>query len=145
MFHKNRMNASDNTKSRQNGVLYKGYYNPVVFQSTTYTTSYPVIDVSGGNPYIAYSTLVNTVNTYTSNPYSSYELAADVNEGKYVCGGKEISVLQFKADSSIRSETIYAFSTYSTLVTNASTLSSINSYAFRPIICSDFFSQNTNC
>jgi len=138
------MNASDNTKSRQNGVLYKGY-NPVVFQSTTYNTTYPFISTISNKPTIAYSTLVNTVNTYTSNPYTSYELADDVNEGKYVCGAKEISKLEFKADPSIRSETIYAFSTYSTTVTNASTLSSINSYAFRPIICSDFFSQYTNC
>jgi len=140
------MNASDNTKSRQNGVLYKGYYKPLIFESTTYNTSYPIINVLGGNPYIAYSTSINVVNTYTSNPYTSYELAADVNQGKYICGYKKISKLQFKADPSIHSETIYAFSTYSTTVMNASTLSSINSYAFRPIICSDFFSQlDTNC
>lgn len=77
------MNASDIVLSKQNGILYKAYYKPTVYQSTTYNTSCVVLDASG---IAVLSTCVNTVNTYASNPFSSYELAADVNQGKYVCG-----------------------------------------------------------
>ena len=133
------MNASDIIKSKQNGALYKAYYNPIIFQSTTYNATYPFISTISNAPTIAYSTSVNTIYTYTSNPYSSYDLSNDVNEGKYICGNKTISKLEFKADPSIRFQPIYGVSTYSTTVTNASTLSSINSYAFRPIICKSFY------
>jgi len=76
------MNASDIVLSKQNGILFKAYYKPTVYQSTTYSTVCSVLDASG---VVVLSTCVNTVNTYVSNPFLSYQLAANVNQGKYVC------------------------------------------------------------
>lgn len=138
------MNASDIVKLKQNGALYKAYYHPTVFQSTVYSTLIPYSSIDGGTP--SYTSCINTTYTYTCEPtFISYELAKDVAEGSYVCGGKTTSKMTWKANTSIPTQTIYAFSTYSTAIQDASTILSVNSYAVRPLISSDpVFNQGTN-
>jgi hypothetical protein len=138
------MNASDIVKLKQNGTLYKAYYRPTVYQSTVYSTIYPFSSINEGTP--SYTSCINTVYTYSCNPpFISYELANDVNEGSYVCGGKTVSKMEWKANTSVPTESVYAFSTYSTTTNNASTILSVNSYAVRPLICPDpVFNQGTN-
>jgi hypothetical protein len=138
------MNASDIVKLKQNGALYKAYYRPTVFQSTVYSTIYPVSSSDGGSP--SYTSCINTAYTYSCNPpFISYQLANDVAEGSYVCGGKTTSKMEWKANTSVPTQTIYAFPNYSTTTAGASTILSVNSYAVRPLICPDpVFNQGTN-
>lgn len=142
------MNASDIIKMKQNGTLYKAYYNPAVFQSTTISTIIPF----SSSETTSYTSTVNTEYQYECLPsFLSYQLVNDVNEGKYVCGGKTISELSWKAISTMNTEIIYAFSTYSTpsSIVGASTINSLNSRAIRPLICNEpiYFQQpnSDNC
>jgi hypothetical protein len=129
------MNASDIVKSKQNGILYKVYYNPSVFQSTVYSTIYPFSSFNGNT---SYTSCINTIYNYECNsPIGSYELANDINNGKYICGGKTPSVLAWKAISTLNTEKIYAFPSYSTTISNSLTINSLNSHAPRPLICID--------
>lgn len=130
------MNASDIIKSKQCGALYKAYYQPRVFTSTVTSTFYPVSSVSGVS---SFTSCINTVYTYTcEQPVISYQLANDIQCGKYVCGGKVPSVLTWKANS-----TMGAIATFAS--TNSTLSSSVNLYAVRPLICPDpVFVQGTN-
>lgn len=143
------MNASDIVKLKQNGALYKAYYRPTVYQSTVYSTIYPVSSLStniSGGYQSSFTSCINTAYTYSCNPpFISYQLANDVAEGSYVCGGKTVSKMEWKANTAMTTQTIYAFSTYSTTTAAASTILSVNSYAVRPLISPDpVFNQGTN-
>jgi hypothetical protein len=142
------MNASDIVKSKQNATLYKAYYNPTVFQSSIISTIYPISSFSTnvGTYVSSFTSCINTVYTYTcNNPIISYELANDINSGKYECGGKKVSELIWKANTNVPTTPVYAFQSYSTTTTGASTILSVNSYAVRPLICaSPQFTQGTN-
>jgi hypothetical protein len=148
------MNASDIVKLKQNGALYKAYYRPTVFQSTVYSTITPVSSLStnttsGGIRYqSSFTSCINTAYTYSCEPpFISYELAKDIAEGSYVCGGKTVSKMTWKANMAIPTQDIYAYSTYSTpsSISLVSTVLSVNSYAVRPLICPDpIFNQGTN-
>jgi hypothetical protein len=138
------MNASDIVKSKQDAALYKAYYRPAVFQSTVYSTITPYSSVSGGTS--SFTSCINTVYTYSCNPtFISYQLANDVYDGQYVCGGKRPSQMTWKANTNIPTENIYAYLSYSTTSGEASTILSVNNYAVRPLICPDpIFNQGTN-
>ena len=155
LFNKNRMNASDIVKLKQNGTLYKAYYNPSIYSSFVYSTLYPVISTIGGVPStIIYSSCSTTINTYLSNPFTSYQLAADVNNGKYVCGGKKISYMTWQSNPSMSIQPTYAFSSFISSNSSISSTSSIyyvssvilsnNSYSVKPLICTDSYTQGTN-
>ena len=140
----NRMNASDIIKSKQNATLYNSYYNPSIYSSTTYTTSYPILSTINNIPTPIYSTCTNTINVYTSNPYTSYELASNVNNGMYICGNKKVSQMEWQANTSIQTQPVYACSSFvSSLSTfiSCSQISSINSHSNRPLICGDSYIQ----
>ena len=143
------MNASDIIKSKQNATLYNSYYNPSIYSSTTYTTSYPILSTISNIPSTIYSTCTNTVNLYTSNPYTSYELASNVNNGMYICGNKKVSQMSWQANSSIQTQPVYACSSFissSSTFNNCSQIISMNSYNNRPIICDDSYTQgNYTC
>ncbi len=151
------MNASDIIKAKQNQTLYKAYYNPTVFQSSIFST---INTVSSIINYVSdsiiftsssYTSCINTVYTYQCNPtFVSYEMANNINNGKYICGGKVPSELQWK---NTNSTVIYAYSTILSSFSTPSTIipstirvsSTIISTGPSPIICPliDFY-QGTN-
>jgi hypothetical protein len=89
------MNASDIVKLKQNGTLYKAYYNPTVFQSSVISTLIPFSATEGQDTI--YTSCIQTKYNYVCNPtYITYELVNDVNNGKYVCGGKTPSELKWE-------------------------------------------------
>jgi hypothetical protein len=86
----NRMNASDIVKAKQNKTLFAAYYHPAVTTSTTSTTIYTSSIVqsylSGVTPVIQ-STVCSTVlyQNLCDPTVISYELANDIEAGKYEC------------------------------------------------------------
>jgi len=88
------MNASDIVKAKQNRTLFQAYYRPTVFpgasdnQDTLIVSSIDYCPVSSINGGESSQTSCNTINyLYTCNPpIISYELANDINSGKYLCG-----------------------------------------------------------
>jgi hypothetical protein len=168
------MNASDIIKAKQNRVLFQAYYRPTIFPGVTpngtdtlirSTINYcPYSSVSSGGEII--SSIVSCVNTsylYTCNsPFISYELANNVNNGKYTCGfpycstisiwntGQtiatgtcdcKISNLQWKNTN----QGLYYNYFYSTGSTSVSVTSSIVATGPSPKICPDpVFNQGTN-
>ena len=140
------MNASDIVKAKQCGALYKAYYNPTVFQSTVISTISLISSSGAGGSVSTSSSCINTVYTYTcSQPLISYELGANIECGKFVCGGKVPSVTTWKANRAMGAITTYGTSTLTSSF-NTSTLSSSNNlFAVRPLICPDpVFVQGTN-
>jgi hypothetical protein len=126
------MNASDILKAKQAKTLYRAYYKPTVFQSTTYSTLNNVSSIfvspseSGNIVANQYKSCINTVYNYVAEPtYLTYELAQQVKDGAYGCGGKVRSQMQWKATNST---IIYCYSSiYSSFNTpNISTVSSVN-------------------
>ena len=143
------MNASDIIKAKQNGIIYKSYYNstsPSIYSSTTRSTLYVI---SSNTTNTSFGSCINTVYNYLPTQstipaitFMSYELANDANNGKYVCGGKSRSKMTWKANSTIQTQNIYAYSTYST--NSDSTILSNNSHAVRPFIFTNSLNQGTN-
>ena len=147
------MNASDIVKAKQCGALYKAYYQPTVFQSTVISTISLISTVStGGGVFTSTaSSCTNTIYTYTCNsPIISYELANDIECGKFVCGGKVPSVTTWRANRAMGINpafgSTFGTSTLTNSTINTSTLSSsANFFAVRPLICPDpIFVQGTN-
>ena len=136
------MNASDIVKAKQCRTIYKAYYNPTVFLSSVVSTLYPVSSVSTGVGVYTSSfsaSCINTIYTYTcERPYISYQLAEDVECGKYICGGRVPSYTNWIANSTMGTTLSYA-------ATNSTLSSSVNRFAVRPEICPDpIFVQGTN-
>lgn len=136
------MNASDIIKSKQNATIYKSYYKYATssVKSTLYT-------ISSNNGISSIGSCNYTIYEYPCNqPFMTYELANDVNKGKYACGAKTVTQTIWKADPSIPTQNIYAFSSYSTpsSIKGASTILSVNSHAVRPMICNNPFNQGNN-
>jgi hypothetical protein len=139
---KNRMNASDIVQSKQRGTLYKAYYHPIVFQSTNISTLYPISSISTGAGVYTSSfsqSCINTIYTYSCQaPFISYQLAEDVESGKYVCGGKTLSQMNWIANSTMGTSPNYA-------ANNSTLSSSVNQFAVRPNVCSEWtVIQGTN-
>jgi hypothetical protein len=134
------MFASDIIKAKQNGTLYKAYYNPIIYTSTTYSTICPVSSMFiEPDTYVSsIVSSVNTVYTYKCNkPVISYQLANNIKSGEYICGNKKVSELQWKANTNNATKNIYA--------ENESTILSVNSHAVRPLICAyNTIIQGTN-
>ena len=117
------MNASDIVKAKQSNALYKAYYKPTVFQSTTFstiTTVSSIVNYISSSIPITSTSYVSTVETaykYVCQPtFVSYEMANAMRDGAYTCGNRSISELQFKnATSTVQ----YAYNTnYSTFSFN---------------------------
>jgi hypothetical protein len=157
------MNASDIIKAKQNKNLFYAYYKPTVFYgasnamntlvNTNITTSF-ISSIEGGDTS---STICSTLNySYKCfQPNLSYQLANDINNGKYLCEypycstitswnsnethitatcNCKISELSWKADKI--NGTINTFASNSN--TNSAVLSSSqNSYSVKPFICSN--------
>lgn len=94
------MNASDIVKSKQNKVLYKAFYDPYIYASSIFSTITIVSSIVGNdNSSISssYTSSISTCYTYTCNPtFISYEMAKNIENGKYACGAKSISNTQWK-------------------------------------------------
>jgi hypothetical protein len=113
------MNASDIVKAKQSKALYNAYYNPTVFQSTTFSTINTVSSilryVSSSVEFTStsYTSTIQTINTYVCNPtFVSYEMANAIRDGSL----KPDSNLQWKNDVSTVQ---YAYKTnYSTFSFN---------------------------
>ena len=119
------MNASDIVKAKQTKALYNAYYNPTVFQSTTFSTITTVSSilnyVSSSVPITSdsYTSTVETAYNYVCQPtFVSYEMANALRDGVYICGNRSISDLQFKNTTNTVQ---YAYKTnYSTFSFNPS-------------------------
>jgi len=100
------MNASDIVKAKQNKVLYKAYYTPLISSSTIYTTR-NVYSTNGTN-----SSFISCINTTYNVPctptVTSYETLNQLIDGSYECAGVKRSQLQF---TGIQNTTIYGYST----------------------------------
>ena len=82
------MNASDIVKAKQNRTLFQAYYHPMITPSTTTTTivvSTFISSIDGSPPM--QSNVCSTViyNNLCMPSFISYQLANDVNQGKYLC------------------------------------------------------------
>ena len=93
------MDASDIIKKKQNVCLYNAYYNPVVYQSTVFSTINIVSSISSGST--SYASTVNTVNTYVCQPQIiSYNLYNDIINGKFDSGDALVSKLEWENTTS---------------------------------------------
>jgi len=80
------MNASDIVKAKQNRILFQAYYHPVTTPLTTSTTIYTstvLSSISEGVYAPVCSTLI--YDNLCMPSFISYQLANDVNQGKYLC------------------------------------------------------------
>jgi hypothetical protein len=81
------MNASDIVKAKQNRTLFQAYYHPMITPSTTTTTIVVSTFISLDVDLIMQSNVCSTViyNNLCMPTFISYQLANDVNQGKYLC------------------------------------------------------------
>jgi len=115
------MNASDLVKAKQNQTLYKAYYQPTVFQSTTFSTLTTVSSiirvVSSGVPLTStsYASCSQTVYQNTCEPtFTTYASRYSIADGASTCMGRRPKETQWKAN---QPTTLYSYSTiYSTLI-----------------------------
>ena len=144
----NRMNASDIVNARKNKVLYKAYYNPIVFTSSifsTVTVLSSIVDMFN-NVSTSYSSSISTCNTYVCNPqFVSYEMAQNVANGS--CSTKKSELKWVNTNSTI----IYAYDTMpgpgplTNQVVNAiTTESTIVSMGPMPFMCLDTLHQGNH-
>lgn len=84
------MNASDIVKAKQNRTLYTAYYRPTIIPGNAISTVtlYPISTVSTGGTYVSsFTSCITTNYLYKCNePIIDYQLANDINNGKYICG-----------------------------------------------------------
>jgi len=87
LYDKIRMNASDIVKAKQNRTLFQAYYHPITTPSTTSTTIYTSTLIRSSIISSPVSTVCSTViyNNVCMPSFISYQLANDVNQGKYLC------------------------------------------------------------
>jgi len=87
LYDKIRMNASDIVKAKQNRTLFQAYYHPMITPSTTTTTIVVSTFISLDVDLIMQSNVCSTViyNNLCMPTFISYQLANDVNQGKYLC------------------------------------------------------------
>ena len=84
------MNASDIVKAKQNRTLFQAYYHPAITPSTTTTTIVVSTFISSlitDPASIMQSNVCSTViyHNLCMPSFISYQLANDVNQGKYLC------------------------------------------------------------
>jgi len=169
LYDKIRMNASDIVKAKQNRTLFQAYYHPVMTPSTTSTTIYTSTLISTiSSPSAQQSTLCSTViyNNTCMPTFISYQLANDVNQGKYLCntytlakqvGGNAVNTtstavnlctlsnLQWK---SVNSTMIFEYSSLNSTLSTVSSFSVTSTFIQTgpmPVICPLIsFYQGTN-
>lgn len=115
------MNASDIVKKKRETTLYRAYYHPTVFQSTTISTvslvSSIVSTISSGVPITnsSYTSCTQTVYQTLCEPtFLTYQSRYAVESGAKECMGKGPKEFKWKAN---QPTTIYSYSTiYSTIV-----------------------------
>ena len=92
LYDKNRMNASDIVKAKQNRILFQAYYHPVITPLTTSTTIYTSTVLSSISEGI-YAPVCSTLiyDNLCMPSFISYQLANDVNQGKYLCNTYTLS------------------------------------------------------
>lgn len=81
------MNASDIVKAKQNRTLFQAYYHPTITPFTTTTTIVVSTFISSIASLTMQSNVCSTViyNNLCMPSFISYQLANDVNQGKYLC------------------------------------------------------------
>lgn len=81
------MNASDIVKAKQNRTLFQAYYHPVITPGTTTIAFSTITNISSISSVGTQSTVCSTViyNNVCLPNFISYQLANDVNQGKYLC------------------------------------------------------------
>lgn len=141
------MNASDIVKKKQNTVLYKAYYQPTVFQSTTFSTlntvSSIIQTVIDGVPITdtSYTSCTQTVYQTLCEPtFISYASRYSIESGAMGCTGRDKKQLKWKAN---QPTTIYSYSTIYSSLNGPSTLgpssirifSTVVNMAPTPLIC----------
>jgi hypothetical protein len=173
LYDKIRMNASDIVKAKQNRTLFQAYYHPAIVPSTTstttiYTSSLIRASQIDSNPPTYVSTVCSTMiyNNLCMPSFISYQLANDVNDGKYLCNTYTLAQ-QVGADTVLTTSTAVNLCTLSNLQwksvnptvvyeysTLNSTLSTVSSFSVTstfiqtgpmPVICPLIsFYQGTN-
>lgn len=132
------MNASDIVKKKRDITLYKAYYQPTVFQSTTFSTvntvSSIIRTVSSGVPILStsYTSCTQTVYQTVCEPtFTSYASRYAVESGTAGCTGKVPKESKWKAN---RPTVIYSYSTIYSSLNNPSTLVPSTVRAFSTIV-----------
>jgi hypothetical protein len=90
------MNASDIVSAKQNRTLFAAYYHPIVTSSTTSAMVYTSTLISSISSFVPEVKVCSTL-VYQNLSYptvSSYELANDINEGKYLSNYYTLSQVQ---------------------------------------------------
>jgi len=169
------MNASDIVKSRQNRILFQTLYRPTIITGSSDSTGPFVVSSVTYYPYSSISSSgVSSIISTTNQNYlykcletpESYELANDINEGKYLCKSPYCSAIsEWNTGSTFISgtcdcnisrlawkntnpTTIYSFSSIvsSSVVTGVQVTSSIILASAQPLICPTIeLYQGYNC
>ena len=81
------MNASDIVKAKQNRTLFQAYYHPAITPSTTTFAFSTITSISSSVGFPTQSTVCSTIvyNNLCMPSFISYQLANDVNDGRYLC------------------------------------------------------------
>ena len=168
LYDKIRMNASDIVKAKQNRTLFQAYYHPVITPTTSTITFSTITSISSIAGVGTQSTVCSTIvyNNLRMPNFISYQLANDVNQGKYLCntytlaqqvGGNVVNTtstatnlctlsnLQWK---NVNSTLIYEYSTTYSATSTLSTILTSSTFIQTgplPVICPLIsFYQGTN-
>jgi len=134
------MNASDIVINKQQIARSCAYNRPTVFSSTILSTIIPISSIAGST---SYASTLRTCYSYTCQPYSSYELRSDVQQGLVDRGITLSSMTEWKPDTPT---TRYAYRPlYSTLstVSSISVTSTVVQTGPSPLVCDTPFYQGT--
>ena len=163
------MNASDIVKAKQNKTLFQAYYHPAITTSTTTTTIVvstfisSLSSVANQQNYVCSTVIYNNL---CMPSFTSYQLANDVNQGKYLCNtytlaqqvGVNTLLTTSTAQTQCKISNLQWQTTPSTVITTYNTvgrttystssgtyLQSPSTIAILPVICPlvDFY-QGTN-
>jgi hypothetical protein len=133
------MNASDIVNHKQQIARSCAY--GTVFSSTITSTITPISSIAGGST--SYASTLHTCYSYACQPYSSYELRSDIQQGLVDRGITLSSLTEWKPDTPT---TLYAYRTlYSTLstVSSISVTSTLVQTGPSPLVCDTPFHQGT--
>ena len=131
------MNASDIVKNKQQ-IMRSCAYQPTV--STMMSTITPISSIAGST---SYASTLYTCYSYDCQPYCSYELRSDVQQGLVDRGIIMSSLTEWKPDTPT---TVYAYRPlYSTLstVSSISVTSTLVQTGPSPLVCNTAFHQGT--
>jgi hypothetical protein len=132
LYDKIRMNASDIVKAKQNRTLFQAYYHPAITPTTSTITFSTITNVSSIYGVGVQSTVCSTVvyNGLCIPSFISYQLANDVNQGKYLCNTYTLA-RQVGADTVLTTSTAVNLCTLSNL--QWKNVNSTLTYAYAPI------------